>query len=90
MKRGAVYCEECVEDIPNDEMYWDETRLYCGRCGSELDTTEIDSDVFNTITSGQPDKSFLKTEDEYYDDDIYDEDEEDDRRDDEEMEDDRV
>ncbi|MBI3992863.1 MAG: hypothetical protein HY342_06295 [Candidatus Lambdaproteobacteria bacterium] len=69
MERNKVYCEECVEDIPNDEVYWDESRLYCGRCGSELDTTLIDSDVFNAITAGRPESSFLKNDDDLYADD---------------------
>ncbi len=68
MERNRVYCEECVEDIPNDEVYWDDARLYCGRCGSELDTTLMDSDVFNAITSGRTEKSFLKNDDDLYED----------------------
>ena len=69
MERNKIYCEECVEDIPNDEVYWDEARLYCGRCGSELDTTLMDSDVFTAITSGRPEVAFLKNDEGFYDDD---------------------
>ncbi|NIP71820.1 MAG: hypothetical protein GWO16_01745, partial [Gammaproteobacteria bacterium] len=43
----TVYCEECVEDIPGDEVYWDENRLYCKRCGSEVEPP--DADLFERI-----------------------------------------
>lgn len=54
----SVYCEECVEDIPSDEIYWEEKRLYCGRCGSELDLAQLDGDVFDTIVEGSSDRPY--------------------------------
>lgn len=54
----SVYCEECVEDIPNNEIYWEEKRLYCGRCGSELDLTQLHGDVFDTIVEGRSERPY--------------------------------
>jgi len=47
MTEQTVYCEECVEDIPHDEVYWEEERLYCKRCGSEVEPK--DRDIFEEI-----------------------------------------
>ena len=55
MAEANVYCEECLEDIPNDEVYWDEDRLYCSRCGSEVEPP--DGDIFDTIVENR--SSFL-------------------------------
>ena len=84
----SVYCEECVEEIPNDEIYWEEKRLYCGRCGSELDLAQLHGDVFDTIVEGRSERPFhsddpddeeldLDEDDEEEEDEDADEDEED-------------
>ena len=78
MRPKSVYCEECVEDIPNDEIYWDEDRLYCGRCGSELELQR--DDVFEQFMSGRP--RIVRDEDDEVEL-LDDEDEEDDLPDDE-------
>lgn len=52
MNPTSVYCEECVEDIPNSEIYWEDERMYCGRCGSELEISTETADLFETITEG--------------------------------------
>jgi hypothetical protein len=65
MKAKTVHCEECVEDIPNDEIYWEEDRMYCGRCGSELELTQEASDLFETITSGTASPLYTYEDDEY-------------------------
>lgn len=44
----TIYCEECVEEIPGDEVLWEDGRLYCRRCGSELEATGR-RDVFEEI-----------------------------------------
>ena len=51
MTEQTVYCEECVEDIPGSEVYVEENRLYCKRCGSEVEST--DPDIFEEIESNQ-------------------------------------
>ena len=58
MKPRGVYCEECLEDIPNAEMYWEEERLYCGRCGSELEIPPEHSDVYERLTGGRVEPVF--------------------------------
>ncbi len=82
MNAKTVYCEECLEDIPNSEMYWDEQRLYCGRCGSELELEHESTNVFDAIAA-QKTGRLLKPEDEEFDDE---EDEDSLDRDDEEEE----
>ena len=47
MAEQTVYCEECVEDIPASEVYWEDGRLYCRRCGSEVEAP--DRDIFEQI-----------------------------------------
>ena len=51
MAKQTVYCEECVEEIPASEVYWDDGRLYCGRCGSEVQTP--DRDIFEEIMANR-------------------------------------
>ncbi len=66
MKTRTIHCEDCVEDIPNDEIYWEDERMYCGRCGSELELPAEDADLFDTITSRAA-KPLYSPEDEEYD-----------------------
>lgn len=65
MNANAVHCEECVEDIPNDEIYWEEERIHCRRCGSELEIPAGASDLFDTIVGkkAKPLYSFEDDED---------------------------
>jgi hypothetical protein len=74
MAEQTVYCEECVEDIPPNEVYWDEGRLYCRRCGGELEPP--DRDVFEDILDHRAGMTFR--DDEPSDDDDEEEDEADD------------
>ena len=67
MEPSGVYCEECVEAIPKKEVYWEEARMYCGRCGSELEIAVIATDVFEQITTRKA-RPIFKFEDEEYDD----------------------
>lgn len=67
MSEKSVYCEECVEDIPNDECFWDDKRLYCGRCGSELEVGAEAPDVFEALTT-QAVSRLLRTEEDEGDD----------------------
>ncbi len=65
MTEHTVYCEECVEDIPADEVYWDAERLYCKRCGSEVE--KADSDIFEEITENRSALIFRDDTDEHVD-----------------------
>lgn len=67
MNPKSVFCEECLEEIPNDECYWDEKRLFCGRCGSELELGAAAPDVFEEITTEKATR-LLRLEDEESDD----------------------
>jgi hypothetical protein len=51
MAEQTVYCEECVEEIPSSEVYWDDGRLYCRRCGSEVESP--DRDIFEEIVDNR-------------------------------------
>ena len=64
---NAIHREECVEEIPNREVYWEETRRYCGRCDSELETEVFATDVFDQIITRKA-RPIPKFEDEDYDD----------------------
>ena len=59
MGAGRVYCEECMEDIPNEDVYWDEDRLYCKICGSEVEPP--DGDIFDQIVDNR--SSFIFRDD---------------------------
>jgi hypothetical protein len=50
MKAKTIHCEECVEEIPSDEVYWEDERLYCGRCGSELDIGKEAGDLLDAFS----------------------------------------
>ncbi len=82
MAAKTIHCPECVEDIPSDEMTWEDNRLYCGRCGAELEPTPADRDLLDEITSGRPPRLFTLDDDldddEDLDEDDLDEDEDDD------------
>ena len=67
MAENTVYCEECVEDIPADEVYWDEERLYCKRCGGEVESP--DADIFDQIVENQTDLVFRSEGEDLLDDD---------------------
>ncbi len=75
MNAKAVFCEECVEDIPNNEIYWEDDRIYCGKCGSELELPAETADLLDTINKGTA-KPLYSFENEEYDGDEDDEEEE--------------
>ena len=52
MKNKTVYCEECVEEIPGDEVYWEDEHLYCRRCGSELEIDRETANLLDTFEGG--------------------------------------
>lgn len=66
MNGKTAYCEECVEDIPGDEVYWDDERMYCGRCGSEMEINAGIADIVDT-SAGQKAEPLYSPEDEEYD-----------------------
>ena len=92
MSQKTIYCGECLEDIPNTEVQWEDNRLYCGRCGSELAPDTEDRDLLDEISSRKPRRLYsLEDEDEEEDEEDEDEDldeEEDEDWDDEETEED--
>ena len=49
-KAKTIHCEECVEEIPSGEVYWEDDRLYCGRCGSELDISKEAGDLLDAFS----------------------------------------
>jgi hypothetical protein len=51
MAKGNYYCEECVEEISDEDVFWEGNRAYCGRCGSELDLDEGTADVVEQMAS---------------------------------------
>ena len=46
-RKNTVYCEECLEDIPGNQTYWEGERLFCRQCGSEMEPP--DEDIFDSI-----------------------------------------
>jgi hypothetical protein len=78
MSQKAIYCAECMEDIPNDQVQWEDSRLYCGRCGSELSPDTEDRDLLDDITSGKPKRLYtLEDDDDEEEEDDLDEDDDD-------------
>ena len=53
--KKTVYCEECLENIPNSEVLVEDGRLYCGQCGGEVEAP--DPDIFEQIVDNR--SSFL-------------------------------
>jgi len=90
MSQKTLYCAECMEDIPNAEVQWEDERLYCGRCGSELVPAAEDRDLFDEISSRKPRRLFTLEDDDgeedEEDEDLEDEEEEDWEDDEEEEE----
>lgn len=67
MADKTAYCEDCVEEIPGDEVYWEEKRLYCGRCGSELEIDPGTADTLDTIEDGSAQPLYSPEDDEFDD-----------------------
>jgi len=63
MSQKTIYCGECLEDIPNTEVHWEDNRLYCGRCGSELAPDAEDRDLLDEISSGKPRRLYTLEDD---------------------------
>lgn len=76
MKAKTIHCEECVEDIPSDEVYWEDDRLYCGRCGSELDVSKETGDLLDAFTKRRSAKWQTADDEEEFDEEDFDEEEE--------------
>src|SRR5271170_4931627 len=76
MKPKSIHCEECVENIPSSEWQWEDGKLYCARCGSELSPSPEDRDLLDDISSGRPRRLFT-LEDDKGDEEEEDEDEDD-------------
>jgi hypothetical protein len=93
MSPKTIYCAECMEDIPNSEAQWEDGKLYCGRCGSELSPDTEDRDLLDEISSGKPRRLYtlenedVEEEDDEEEDDDFDDEDEDGDFDDEEEED---
>jgi hypothetical protein len=89
MSQKTIYCGECLEDIPNAEVQWEDNRLYCGRCGSELAPDTEDRDLLDEISSRKPRRLYSLDDDDDEDEEDEDlEEEEDEDWEDEEDEDD--
>ena len=88
MSQKTIYCAECMEDIPNDEVQWEDEKLYCGRCGSELNPDAEDRDLLDEISAGKRRRLYTLEDDDDDDDDDeeddFDEDDDDTDWDDEE------
>ena len=78
MSQKTIYCAECMEDIPNDEVQWEDEKLYCGRCGSELNPEAEDRDLLDEISSGKPRRLYTLEDDDDDEEDDFDDDEDDD------------
>lgn len=52
MAQSGYYCEECVEEIAERDVFWEGERAYCGKCGSELDLDSAPDDVLDHIDAG--------------------------------------
>lgn len=76
MSQKTIYCAECLEDIPNSEVQWEDDRLYCGRCGSELAPDAEDRDLLDEISSRKPPRLYTLEDDEDEEEEEEDEDEE--------------
>ena len=92
MNPKTIYCAECMEEIPNSEAQWEDNKLYCGRCGSELSPDTEDRDLLDEISSGKPRRLYTLEDDdveeeEDEEEDEFDEDEEEGDFDDEDDED---
>ena len=83
MSPKTIYCAECMEDIPNDEVQWEDDKLYCGRCGSELNPDTEDRDLLDEISAGKPRRLYTLEDDNDEDDEDEDEDDDFDEEDDE-------
>ena len=57
MEERGFYCEECVEDIPENHVFWEGERAYCGKCGSELDMDSTPTDMLDQIEDDEVPKS---------------------------------
>jgi len=51
MSKQTIFCEECVEEVAGDEVFWEDERIYCKRCGSELESP--DRDIFEEIVDNR-------------------------------------
>jgi len=89
MSQKTIYCAECMEDISNDEVQWEDDKLYCGRCGSELSPDPAERDLLDEISAGKRRRLYTleDEEEDEEDDDLEEEDEDEDWEDEEEDED---
>ena len=49
--QGSYYCEECVEEISKEDVFWEDDRAYCGKCSSELDMSGPPDDLVDQMSS---------------------------------------
>ncbi|MDH5752532.1 MAG: hypothetical protein OEZ59_08955 [Deltaproteobacteria bacterium] len=80
MKIKTINCEECLEDIPSSEIHLEDGRLYCGRCGSEVESP--DKDLFEEISDNHSSYRFRSEDEDMVDDVDFDDDEDDELDDD--------
>ncbi|MFI5400820.1 MAG: hypothetical protein ACHQZQ_07215 [SAR324 cluster bacterium] len=85
MSQKTIYCAECMEDISNDEVQWEDDKLYCGRCGSELAPDAGERDLLDEISAGKRRRLYTLEDDEEdeEEDDLEEEDEDEDWEEDE-------
>ena len=61
LMNNTQFCEECLEDIADKDVYWENDRAYCGRCGSELEMSGDEPDLLE-VGSGTPLKPAADTD----------------------------
>ena len=49
--QGTYYSEECVVEISKEDVFWQDDRAYCGKCGSELDMSGPPDDLVDQMIS---------------------------------------
>ena len=62
MTEQTLFCEACVEDISDPEVFLEDDRLYCKQGGSELEAP--DSDLFEEIEGNIDHMQFRDEEEE--------------------------
>lgn len=67
--KNDFYCEECLEEIADSDVFWEERRAYCGQCGSELDLVGDEPDLVDEYAGEHHDKALKQHYDAYKDDD---------------------
>ena len=49
--KNTHYCEDCLEEIADEDIFWEEGRACCGQCGSELSLVGDKPDLVDEFSS---------------------------------------